>query len=100
MIVADVDGVQIASVLLESSETKSPTLLEVGDAGTLATPGIARGNPIFLFDIFCRAGGAIAGETDCMVTIHSNNVVGDNFWLWRADHGAARSGRSTTTATP
>ena len=22
-----------------------------------------------------------------MVTIHSCNVVGDNFWLWRADHG-------------
>ncbi len=22
-----------------------------------------------------------------MVTINSNDVVGDNFWLWRADHG-------------
>jgi hypothetical protein len=22
-----------------------------------------------------------------MVTIHANDVVGDNFWLWRADHG-------------
>ena len=32
-------------------------------------------------------GGASAGTTDCMVTIHSSNVVGDNFWLWRADHG-------------
>ncbi len=21
------------------------------------------------------------------VTINSNNVIGDNFWLWRADHG-------------
>jgi hypothetical protein len=44
-------------------------------------------DPIFLFDIFCRAGGAIAGKVDCMVTINSNNVVGDNLWLWRADHG-------------
>jgi hypothetical protein len=25
--------------------------------------------------------------TRSFVTINSNNVVGDNFWLWRADHG-------------
>jgi len=22
------------------------------------------------------------------VTINANNVIGDNLWLWRADHGA------------
>ena len=26
--------------------------------------------------------------TRSFVVINSNNVVGDNFWLWRADHGA------------
>ena len=41
-----------------------------------------------LYDIFCRSAGAAVGKTDCMVTIHSNDVVGDNFWLWRADHGS------------
>jgi hypothetical protein len=42
---------------------------------------------VFLWDIFCRVGGAQAGKSDCMVTINSHDVVGDNFWLWRADHG-------------
>jgi hypothetical protein len=41
-----------------------------------------------LSDVFCRAGGAIPGMTSCFVTIDANNVIGDNFWLWRADHGA------------
>ena len=42
---------------------------------------------MFLWDIFCRVGGAQAGKATCMVTINSHDVVGDNFWLWRADHG-------------
>src|SRR5262249_42491612 len=45
-------------------------------------------DPSFLYDIFCRAGGASRGMASTLVTINSNNVVGDNFWLWRADHGA------------
>ncbi len=26
-----------------------------------------------------------------MVTINSNDVIGDNAWLWRADHGSGFS---------
>jgi len=44
-------------------------------------------DPIFLWDLFCRVGGAHAAKATCMVTIHSSDVVGDNFWLWHADHG-------------
>jgi hypothetical protein len=29
----------------------------------------------------------VTGSATVFVIIHSNNVVGDNFWLWRADHG-------------
>ena len=34
-----------------------------------------------------RAGGATSGATTSCLVIDANNVVGDNFWLWRADHG-------------
>lgn len=46
-------------------------------------------DPTFLFDIFCRIGGSsqYKGKASIGVTINSNNVIGDNLWLWRADHG-------------
>jgi hypothetical protein len=85
MIVSDVEGVKLAGLLLEANETESPTLLQIGEPGSSASHA---SNPIFLFDIFARAGGAVVGSADCFVVIHSNNVVGENLWLWRADHGA------------
>jgi hypothetical protein len=84
MVIADVDGVKVGGILFEAGATNSATLLQVGEPGRSASH--AR-NPLFLYDIFCRAGGAAVGKTTCMVTINCNDVVGDNFWLWRADHG-------------
>lgn len=85
--VADVDGVMLSGVLLEAGQTESPTLLQVGEPGLKPAASHAD-NPIFLYDIFCRAGGTGPAATRAFLTIDSNNVVGDNFWLWRADHGA------------
>lgn len=82
--VADVDGVKIGGVLLEAGAARSAVLLQVGAPGSKTSHA---SDPIFLWDIFCRAGGAGAGSTDNMVAIDANHVVGDNFWLWRADHG-------------
>lgn len=46
--------------------------------------------PVVLSDIFARVGGPddspVAANT--MVHIKASNVVGDNLWLWRADHTA------------
>jgi hypothetical protein len=84
MVVSDVDGVMICSILFDAAPTKSPSLLQVGEPGGKASHV---SNPIFLYDIFGRAGGALAGVVDTMVVINSNDVVGDCFWLWRADHG-------------
>ena len=84
IVISDVDGVKVGGILFEAGASNSPTLLQVGEAGSSATHASA---PIFLYDIFCRAGGAAVGKANCMVTINSGDVVGDNFWLWRADHG-------------
>jgi hypothetical protein len=85
MSVADVDGVVICGILFEAGAAESPTLLQVGEPGSKS---FHAKNPIFLYDIFCRAGGAAVGTATAFVTIDANNVVGDNFWLWRADHGS------------
>lgn len=64
------------------------SLIEVGVPG-VEDAGDAH-NPVLLADIFTRVGGSNlvreGVETDAMVRIHSGNVVGDNLWLWRADH--------------
>ncbi len=84
LIISDVDGVKVGGVLLEAGAGNSDTLLQVGESGSQTPHGT---DPLFLWDIFCRVGGAQAGRATCMVTINSSDVVGDNFWLWRADHG-------------
>jgi hypothetical protein len=95
MVISDVDGVKVCGLLIEAGPVNSPTLLEVGEK--VNTTSHAK-DPVFLFDIFCRAGGMVNGTTDCMVTVNSNNVVGDNFWLWRADHGAGAGWNSNKNA--
>jgi hypothetical protein len=82
--VADVDGVKVCSVLLESGEQESPTLIEVGTAGCSDRH---EQNPTSLHDVFTRTGGLGPGKTAAFVTIHSSDVVADHLWLWRADHG-------------
>ncbi len=88
VVVSDVDGVTVGGLMIDAGTPNSATLLQVGEPGNRTSHARA---PTFLYDIFCRAGGASAGSVDCMVTIHSNDVVGDNLWLWRADHGAGAS---------
>jgi hypothetical protein len=85
MVISNVEGIRVAGIIFDAGAVDSPTLLQVGQPGQ--SPTLA--NPIFLYDIFCRAGGASAGSAQSFVTIDANNVIGDNFWLWRADHGAA-----------
>jgi len=84
MVVSDVDGVKVGGILFEAGKMESPTLLQIGEPGNATSHAT---NPTFLYDIFCRAGGAAVGTASSFVTINSPNVVGDNFWLWRADHG-------------
>ena len=82
--VADVDGVTVAGLLLDAGTADSPELLRVGDEGGHASHAA---DPTALFDVFARAGGAAAGRCRAFITAHSNDVIADNLWLWRADHG-------------
>jgi len=70
--------------------TVAPALLEWGlsgnHAGTSADPGL-------MHDIFARVGGPDGAASsvvgvDTMVHVKSGHVIGDNLWLWRADHTA------------
>ncbi len=83
MQVADVDGVIIAGILFDAGATSSPILLQVGPTGSSASHTT---NPTLLSDLFFRIGGAAVGKAVVSLQINSNNVIGDDFWIWRADH--------------
>jgi hypothetical protein len=84
MEIADVSGVKIAGILFDAGTSPSPSLLQVGPPGSSQSHA---DNPTFLFDVFCRVGGVKVGATKTGVVINSNDVMGDDAWIWRADHG-------------
>jgi Malectin domain/Fibronectin type III domain len=83
--VADVDGVQIAGLLIDAGPVNSPVLFEVGVAGGSRVSH--QSDPTSLNDVFFRVGGATAGTATTCLEIDSDNVILDNIWAWRADHG-------------
>ena len=84
--VADVDGVQIAGLLIDAGPVNSPILLQVGAAGT--DTGVSHAsNPTSINDVFFRIGGATVGTATESLEVDSENVILDNIWAWRADHG-------------
>lgn len=83
---ADVSGLIVAGLIFDAGEVESENLLVVGDG---ESPKNEAEN-ITLSDLFFRVGGTSTEEpakTKCCVTINSSHVTGDNFWVWRADHG-------------
>ena len=82
--VSDVPGVSISGLILDAGPRQSLTLLLVSPT-TSKTDHSA--NPIALFDLSARVGGATLGSTQSCITINAANTLLDNIWLWRADHG-------------
>jgi hypothetical protein len=81
---SDVDGLKIGGFIVDASTTNAANLVVIGDTGSALDHSA---NPTSLWDIFCSVGGEFSGQATCMMTINSNNVICDDFWLWRADHG-------------
>ncbi|MFI5986066.1 discoidin domain-containing protein [Streptomyces sp. NPDC051555] len=82
--VADVDGVKLAGFLVDAGTVNSPSLLEVGPAGTTTDHAA---NPTTVQDVFIRVGGAGAGKATSGMVINNHDTIVDHTWIWRADHG-------------
>jgi len=81
--IADVDGVKVSGFIVQANTQNSDNLILVGEGPSTVSH---IGNPTALYDISCRVGGAAAGKATTCITVNSNDVIGDNWWLWRADH--------------
>jgi hypothetical protein len=85
MNVASAKGMLLSGLLFDAGPTNSPVLLQVGDGH--ARSDNEASDPSVLSDVFFRVGGAAAGKATTALIVNSNNVILDDIWAWRADHG-------------
>ena len=111
-VVHNTPGVRLAGLMLEANGTdinagteerevakQTSALLVWGDNNKQkidSNDAENRKNPGAAFDIYIRVGGAASTKNvktdrtrivvNTMMCIHSDCVIGDNLWLWRADH--------------
>jgi hypothetical protein len=85
MTVNNANGVLISGVLFDAGPKNSPVLLQVGNS----QPGSDHdsSDPSGLYDVFFRIGGAAPGKATTSLVVNSDNVILDDIWAWRADHG-------------
>jgi len=84
MTVADVPGVKLAGLLFDAGTVNSPVLLQVGTKNAHKSDPA---DPTSIQDVFFRIGGATPGKATVSLVVNSDNVILDDIWAWRADHG-------------
>jgi hypothetical protein len=95
MTVASAQGMLVSGILFDAGPITSPFLLRVGNGNSPIENGAS--DPSVLSDVFFRIGGATAGSVTTSLIVNSDNVILDDIWAWRADHGNG-VGWTTNTA--
>ena len=85
--VGDQPGIVVAGVTIDAGTVESRALLRVGTPGPDRGAPASRTNPTTLSDVYFRVGGPYVGKTDVALVVHSDGVLIDHTWVWRADHG-------------
>ncbi|MCL2243806.1 MAG: hypothetical protein FWC03_04970 [Treponema sp.] len=81
----DVDNVTIAGLIIDAYYSSEYLIC----AGGTMSDNDHRASPSLLSDIFLRVGGYTQNPVHATAAaiINSNDIIGDHFWVWRADHG-------------
>ena len=91
-------GVLLSGIIFDAGPKASPVLLKVGDEHDGHSDKVAA-DPSGLYDVFFRIGGATAGSARTSLVVNSDNVILDDIWAWRADHGNGVGWTSNTADT-
>ena len=83
------EGVDIAGLTFDAGVVNSPVLVRIGT--TKESHKGSAGNPTALQDVFFRIGGPHVGKATVSLEVNQDNVLLDDIWAWRADHGVAGS---------
>jgi hypothetical protein len=97
MTTASAKGILVSGIIFDAGPTNSPVLLRVG--GGHARSDNEASDPSALTDVFFRIGGAEPGSATNSLIVNSNNVILDDIWAWRADHGNGVGWTSNTADT-
>jgi hypothetical protein len=97
MTTARAKGIMISGVMFDAGPVNSPVLLQVGSGH--ARSDNESSDPSTLSDVFFRIGGAEPGSATTSLVVNSNNVILDDIWAWRADHGNGVGWTSNTADT-
>jgi hypothetical protein len=90
-------GILISGVIFQAGPVNSAVLLQVGSGR--ARSDNEGSDPSTLTDVFFRIGGAEPGRATTSLVVDSNNVILDDIWAWRADHGNGVGWTSNTADT-
>ncbi|GAB3396014.1 RICIN domain-containing protein [Humibacter soli] len=82
--VGDVKGVKIAGLTIDAGAVTSNVLVQVGPTDARVSDPT---DPTTLSDVFVRIGGAQPGSVNTAIVVNSSNVLLDDIWSGRADHG-------------
>jgi hypothetical protein len=80
-------GVLVSGIIFDAGPKTSPVLFEVGTFLSFLADDRTASDPSAIQDVFFRIGGAAAGSATISLLVNSNNVILDDIWGWRADHG-------------
>jgi len=97
MQVANAKGELLSGMLFDAGVANSPILLQVGSGHSRSDNDAA--DPSALHDVFFRIGGATPGRATTSLVVNSSNVILDDIWAWRADHGTGVGWTSNTADT-
>jgi hypothetical protein len=99
MQVADVRGVKLSGILFDAGTVNSPALLQVGSSHHPGANASDPGDPTLIQDVFFRVGGHGPARVTATLVVNSSDVLVDDIWAWRADHGTAVGWTSNTSDT-
>ena len=85
MQVASTPGVKISGMIFDAGPADSPVLLQIGKNHGQDHSDPA--DPTLVQDVFFRVGGATPGQAGTSLVVNSSEVILDDIWAWRADHG-------------
>jgi hypothetical protein len=106
MTVDDENGVVISGLIFDAGPVNSPVLLQVGSRHGGHDGDSGHGgrkhdqpDPTTLHDVFFRIGGPHIGKATTSLEVNSDDVILDDIWAWRADHGTGVGWTSNTADT-
>lgn len=100
--VGNVPGVDVAGLTIDAGTPSSDVLMRVGShsRGPVQDAKASdAANPTGIQDVFFRIGGPHPGQAKVALEVNSNQVVLDDIWAWRADHGAGVGWTQNTSDT-